>query len=61
MKPPTNAIKLTSLKTFLALMALIFMMEAGYAQVFEFSGTRKKDVVNFSLIKNLIFFPVYII
>jgi hypothetical protein len=60
MKPPTNAIKLTSLKTFLTLMALIFMMEAGYAQIFEFSGNRKKDAVNFSLIKNLIIIPVYI-
>lgn len=60
MKPPTNAIKSTSFKPFLALMALIFMIEAGYAQVFEFSGNRKKDVINFSLIKNLIIIPMYI-
>lgn len=60
MKPLTSAIKLSYLKTFLIFMAFMLIFSTGYAQSFLFSGTRKKDVVNFTLIKNLIIIPVYI-
>ncbi|MNQ73790.1 hypothetical protein D3C85_885330 [compost metagenome] len=60
MKPLTSAIKLSCLKTLVAIMAFLLTLEAGYTQTFQFSGTRQKDAINFLLIKNLIIIPVYI-
>lgn len=60
MKWPTTITKLSCIKIVIAIIAIFFITEKVCAQQFEFKGKRRKDALNFQLIKNLIVIPVYI-
>lgn len=60
MKWLTSAIKLPCVKVLTVLMAATLITGNSYAQQFSFDGKRKKEVINFLLIKNLIIVPLYL-
>lgn len=61
MKYWNGVIKLPLVVCLFFMIALqIYFVEGVYAQKFQFSNRIKRDVINFSLVKNLIIIPVYI-
>ncbi|MBB2150174.1 peptide-binding protein [Pedobacter sp. LMG 31462] len=60
MKRSVCAINLIWLKTLLLFLVIAMTIKTGYAQNFEFPNNRKKDAINFILMKNLVIIPVFI-
>lgn len=60
MKSSRCATNLIRLKTLLLLLIVTLTIQTNYAQDFEFPNDRKKDAINFILLKNLVIIPVYI-
>ncbi|MCX2452930.1 aspartyl protease family protein [Pedobacter sp. PLR] len=60
MKSSRCATNLIRLKTLLLLLIVTLTIQNNYAQDFGFPNDRKKDAINFILLKNLVIIPVYI-